>query len=55
MKIPFVLTRANYVDIMEGFLLFADESEYKSWMECNFERFQICTNIRTRVLTLVNF
>lgn len=55
MEIPFVLTRANYVDICEGFLLFADQSEYELWMKTNYERFQICTNVKTRVLTLVNF
>jgi hypothetical protein len=55
MKIPFVLTRANFIDIMEGFLLFSDQSEYELWMKTNFERFQISTNIQTRILTLINF
>lgn len=55
MEIPFVLTRPNFVDIMSGNLLFEDEQEYKTWMSENITKFKICSNVDTKVLTLINF
>lgn len=55
MDIKFILTRPNFVDIMSGVLLFEDEQEYSNWMNNYWNKFQICTNLKTRVLTLINY
>lgn len=54
MEVPFTLTRANFVDIMSGIFQFVDEKEYSEWMNDNFNKFRICSDIRTHRLVLVN-